>query len=72
MRKPYLLIGMVNGHNITPKCYKTFNDAYEAMSRVIDRYRLQLVDESEISGDMVYSMEQYRSWFHIQKRLCIA
>ena len=72
MRKPYLLIGMVNGHDIAPKRYKTFNAAYAAMSRVMDHYRLQLANESEINGDMVYSMEQYRSWFHIQKRLCIA
>ena len=72
MKKPYILIATVNGHDLPTKRYASFEKAYKAMSHIMDDYHLQLANEFNVSCDDVYRMEQYRSWFRIRYSVCNA
>lgn len=66
MKKPYVLIATVNGHDLPVSHYASSEKAYTAMNRLMDRYNLQLEAEYSMRGDQVYRMEQYRTWFRIR------
>lgn len=67
MNKPYTLVAVINGTDMAAKHYHTYQDAFGAMSRLMDNYHLQLSNEYSVGNEKVFRMEQYRSWFHIQK-----
>ena len=66
MNKPYTLVAVVNGIDLPSKRYHTYQEAFGAMSRLMDNFNLQLSDEYSVGDERVFRMEQYRSWFHIQ------
>ena len=67
MNKPYTLVAVINGNDMAAKHYHTYQDAFGAMSRLMDHFHLQLSNEYSVGNEKVFRMEQYRSWFHIQK-----
>lgn len=66
MKKPYVLIAVVNGHDLPARYFDSENKAYRALVRALDTYNLQVVDQYQSYNDQVYHMEGDRTWFRIR------
>ena len=68
MEKNYTLISMVNGHELPTQHVSTFAKAEAQVNHLMDRYGLELDEQTFLGADTYYKCTKYRTWF----RICVA
>ena len=65
----YLLTGVINGHEIAARKFKTRAKAENALVRLTNTYRLELDWDTRNGHDHVYRYDA-RTWLHINRVAC--